>query len=235
MAQATVPELVQSLQEEARRAYLRDVRQPHVQGNDKQCRRLWFARYAAKAAAHDQNPVFAAKILPSTVYVSVSSLGLPLHPAGIRYVVDDTRANTMTVSVEVAGPITLTLLSPVPGVLPQVGTPTYQPTRGTATFNVLSDGIYTLQIAVGLQRLAGIYVLVQRANFRAFRERVRLLAYDFRGGKFPLPDEETMLLLALMMAAEAAAQTGQKDLCMKLYTAAGLIEHAPTPVAISRP
>lgn len=223
------------MQEEARRAYLCDVRQPHVQGNDKQCRRLWFARYAAKAAAHDQNPVFAAKILPTTVYVMVASAGLPLHPAGVRYVVDDTAPDTMSVSVEVAGPVSMTLISPVPGTLPQVATPTYLPTRAMAIFAVLPDGIYILQIAIGAQQVASIQVLVQRANFRAFRERVRLLAYDFRGGKLPLPDENTMLLLALMMAAEAAAQTSQKDLCMQLYTAASLVEHAPTPVAISRP
>lgn len=226
-----LPDLVLLLEEQARQAYVRHVRQPRIRGNDTEHRRLSAAAYEARVALAERNPVFAASLLPYRGTLPIPGDGLPQYPAGLRWEVA-AASKQVKVTVDVAGAVTFELIAPAAlaaSIRLNVST---TPTRTTLLFDAPSDGLYALRMRVGATRLATLYVPVTRDEQRRFRENSRALAFAFRADKLPRPNAPYHSRLALLMGMRAAALTGQPDLFVRLAAAAATIETPPAPIAL---
>lgn len=220
-----------ALQEEAARlAYLRHAARPSVLGPAGEHLRLWASLYEARACLSEQNPAFAATLLPMGGFVPLAAPGLPVLPAGVRWAVDEDKPGTISLAVDVASPVTLSVLAP--GATTAF-TPTVVglPTRASTTFPAKAEGLYQVVISLGATHLATIYVPVMRELFRRFRELSRALAFGFTSRR-PRPTDNYQALLSCIITATAAAQTGQVALYAQLVTDALALEQAPSPVAL---
>lgn len=217
-------------QDEARVAHLRHAARPHVLGPAATAYALWRKFYEARAALRDNNPAFAAKLLPVLVPVASRTSGLPLLPAGVRWEVDAT-PGTVTVTMDISGVARLEVVPPDGGA---VLTPAVQTgaTRQTFNFPALGDGLYRMSLFAAGTRVATVYVPVQRARFRDFRELSRALAFDFEPTQNPVASESYSEMLAVLYACDDAAATGQPDLFAELAQVADEIEKAATPIAL---
>jgi hypothetical protein len=132
--------------------------------------------------------------------------------------------------VDVAGPVVLSVLAPGTSTpfTPQV---TQLATRATTVFEARADGIYRILLTVGSTHLATLYVVVPRAEFRRFREHSRLL-YFGATDTLPRPTGTYCGFLARLVAAEAAARTGQPDLASRLLDSARALPQPPRPVGL---
>lgn len=221
-----------ALRLKARAAVLRHVARPSAFGAADEHLRFWAAANEARYATLEGNLAFAAKLLPRTGEVVEAGEGIPLLPAGVRWVVDEDGANTITVSVDVAA---------AQGVVARVTPPTgaaftvagiADPTRATFSFPAGGDGLYAVALLSGGSPIATVYVPVTRSLHRSLREDSRALGYQFRRALPPTPSADYRLRLALLIGAESAAQTGQVALALSLLGDAGAVTPAPSPVAL---
>jgi hypothetical protein len=217
------------LQEDARLAYLRHAARPFVHGPAGEHLRLWAGLYEAKACLNEQNPAFAASLLRTGGFMPLVAPGLPVLPTGVRWAVDEEVPGTIKLAVDVAGGATFSVVPP--GGTAFAPTVTGLPTRASTTFPAKADGLYKVLISVGATTLATLYIPVMRAEFRRFRENSRALAFGFRAAR-PKPNDPYRQRLACIIAADAAAQTGQPALYAALMADALAIEQAPSPVAL---
>jgi len=229
---ADVPARLAALEALVVAAYWRHARKPALHGPAGAHLMYWAAYYEALAALAENNPVFARTLLPGAGAGALAwpGVGLPLVPAGVLALVDKTRRNSISVTVDVAGPVTLSVLAPH-ATTPFAAVLTRTPTRASTTFDAPADGLYRLILSVGSTVLARVLVPVQRAEFRRFRENSRAQAHAFLGRK-PRPHGAFKARLARIMAAEAAAQTGQPELFARLAASAAAVPTAPAPVAL---
>jgi hypothetical protein len=218
------------LQQQLRTSHLRHAGKPWANGWDNAFR-LWRRHYEARAALADQNPTFAAKLLPNIAPVGSGLPGLPVVPAGIRWAVDARTPNTLSVAVDIAGTISITVQPPNKAA---ALTPTIiaGATRQRTTFPAVADGIYKLTVTSGGAVLATLFVPVQRKRFLAFRELSRVLAFDFTANKTPAEYDTYCEMLALLYSAEAAAATGQLDAYYEIVALADALKKAPSPIAL---
>ncbi len=219
-----------TLQQAAAAAFYRHAARPYVLGPADEHERLWLLAYEARAAAGEGNPAFALTLLPPAEPVSATGPGLPLLPVGVRYVVDEAGPGLVTVTLDVAGAVSIDVLSPQSGI-PYPATVTTTATRATATFTASADGLYALTLAVGSAGLATVYVPVLRGLWRRFREQARALGFAFRVGR-PRLGEAARALLARLIAAEAAAHTGDPVLFAQLVASANALPLPASPVAL---
>lgn len=220
------------LQEDVRQAHLRHSRSRAVGGRFSNAFQRWRTHFEAKAALRDQNPAFAAKLLPSLAPTAPPALGFFVLPAGIRWAVDEDSPNTINLSVAVAGTVTMQVTPPA-GNLPFAASVMPGPFRQLTTFSARLDGLYRVAISAGGAPLAIIYIPVQRARFLDFRELSRYLRFDFvvsHTSAAPAPYAE---MLAVLYAADASAATGQTSQFYQLADVAAQLEKAPRPIALS--
>lgn len=225
---AALPARLLALQAEALAAYVRHAKRPAVYGAARKHLRLWAASYEARAAFAEQNPAFAQTLLPAAAGLSAPNR-LPLIPAGVRWAVDESAPNTVTLTVDVTGIVTFTVTAP--GRVPFAPPLTYAPTRATATFAAPVDGLYAVTLSAGKTILASLLVPVTRTEFGLFREQSRALAFAFKQHR-PTPSSTYLAVLARLIGAEAAAQTGQKALALALLLALRGVRPAATPTAL---
>lgn len=222
--------LLASLLDRLRLAYVRHARRPDVVGPVAEHRKLWGAHYEARAAAADENPAFAATLLPRTGALTVAGPGLPVRPAGVRWAVDEAAPRTISLAIDVTGAITLSVQGPRSRV-PFTPLVASGATRSTTVFDAAQDGLYTVRVLRAGSVMATLLIPVQRAAFARFRELSRALAFAFQTDR-PRPTEEYDTLLALVIGAEAAAATGQADLFAELSAAALAVPLSSTPTAL---
>lgn len=218
-----------ALDAQAGAAYLRHATPSRATGADVAFLKLFAQLYEARAAASEQNPAFAVTLLPKTGATAPVGVGLPLLPAGVLPQVDFPKAGELTVTIDVAGPLTLTVTPPLGTPFPVV--PASAPTRQTATFKAPHDGVYAIDLTVQGTALATVYVLVCRGEYRRFRELSRTLAFGFRLSP-PRPTDDYLELLACLVFAEAGAATGDPALAADMLAAARAVPPAPSPVGI---
>jgi hypothetical protein len=133
--------------------------------------------------------------------------------------------------VDVAATLTVRL-TPPGATTPQLLTATPGLARQTLTFPALADGLYELTLLANGSKLATIYVPVQRARMKDFRELSRYLRFDFRPDHNPVSTDDYDELLAVLYACDAAAATGQTELFGQLADVADSITKAPKPTAL---
>lgn len=226
---ADLPARLQTLQTQQRAAYVYQARHPGTQPGASL--KLWAAVYEARAALAEQNPAWAAAQLPALGQpVGVAGVGIPLVPAGVRYALDEAGPGKLTLSLEVGGPVTFSVLAPgaTASFAPLVA---QLPTRATTVFDARADGIYRVALTTGSVHLATLYVLVPRAEFRRFREYSRLL-YFGAGDALPRPAGAYCGFLARLVAAEAACRTGQPELATRLLDSARALPAPTRPVGL---
>lgn len=218
------------LQEDARLAYLRHAARPFVHGPAGEHLRLWAGLYEAKACLNEQNPAFAASLLPKAGFMPLAAPGLPVLPTGVRWAVDDKDAlGAIKLTVDVAGGASFSVIPPGGSVFMPIVTGL--PTRASTTFPAKLDGLYQVLISAGSTTLATLYVPVMRAEFRRFRENSRALAFGFHASR-PNFSGPYLKRRACIIAADASAQTGRPDLYAAHMASAAAIEQAPSPVAL---
>ena len=189
-------------------AYVRHAKNPDRLGADTAHLKGWAQLYEARASLAEQNPAFAQTLLPATATgATTPPNSLPLAPAGVRWAVDQDGANTITLTVDVAGVVAM-IVQPPSGLTPFSPPLTLAPTRATTTFAAPTDGLYFVTLTVGGHPIAKLYVPVTRAAFRQFREDSRYLGFAFRPS-VPRPDATYLGRLARLIGAEALARTGQ--------------------------
>ena len=215
-------------------AFVRHAKRPGVYGPAQSHYTLWTQAYEVRAAFNEQNPAFAHTLLPATGQNDPLPNAWPLVPAGVRWAVDEAAPGTLTVTVDVAGPVSIQVVPPAP-VAPFAATVTLAPTRAAATFPAVADGLYTLKLSVAGSVLATVYVPVSRAGFRRFREHSRALGFGFRLPQATRPSEDYTATLARLIAHEAAAYTGQPALAARLLAAALAVPAPATPTALYPP
>lgn len=225
---AALPARLLALQAEALAAYVRHAKRPAVYGAAQKHLRLWAASYEARAAFAEQNPAFAQTLLPAAAGLSAPNR-LPLIPAGVRWAVDESAPNTVTLTVDVTGPVTLQVQPPVGASFAVV--PVLQATRATATFAAPVDGLYAVTMSAGTVALTRLLVPVTRTEFGLFREQSRALAFAFKQHR-PTPSSTYLAVLARLIGAEAAAQTGQEKLALSLLLALRAVRPPATPTAL---
>jgi hypothetical protein len=208
--------------------FVRHARRPNVAGTVAAHFKHWAAAYDALAALAEQNPAFAQTLLPAAEGYPLPN-SLPVVPSGVLWEVDKTSPGTLTVTVDVAGALTLRVIPPtgsdfIPALV-------VTPTRTATTFLAVADGLYGLVLAVGSTRLATVWVAVCRAEHRLLREDARALGYGYRNAT-PTPSDELAERLACLIGAEAAARTGQPELSRTMLAAARAVPHAPTPTGL---
>lgn len=217
------------LEEDARLAYLRHAARPFVHGPAGEHLRLWASLYEARACLSEQNPAFASTLLPRGGFIPLPAPGLPLLPTGVRWAVDEDSPGTVRLAVELAGGVSFSVLPPASErFVPPV---TELSTRTSTSFSAPLDGLYRVRVLVGAFVIARLYIPVMRVEFRRFRENSRAVAFGFRPVR-PRPSGAYLQRLACLIAADAAAQTGQPELYASLMESAGRIEQAPSPVAL---
>lgn len=225
---ADLPARLQTLQAQQRAAYVYQARHPGTQAGASL--KLWAAVYEVRAALAEQNPAWAATQLPKWGQAVTAGVGLPLVPAGVWVALDEAGPGKITLSLAVAGPVTLTVLAPG-ATTPFSPLVVQQPTRATTIFDARADGIYRVTLTVGGVTLATLYVVVPRAEFRRFREYSRAL-YFGAGDTLPRPTELYCAFLARLVAAEAAARTGQPALAARLLDSARALPLPTRPVGL---
>ena len=202
--------------------FVRHANQPAALGSVAAHEKHHAAAYEALAALAEQNPAFAQSLLP-TVGTSALPNTLPAIPAGVLVAIDQSGAGTVDVAIDVAGPLTLTVLTPAGTTLTPALTSTA--TRTTTTFAALADGLYTLALSVSGAALLTLYVPVARAAYRLLREDSRATGYGDHPA-LPTPSPVYAERLAVLIAAEAAARTGLGALSRLLLAAAVAIPPA---------
>ena len=219
------------LQKTMQLAHVRHSADPRVHGRFSNAYQLWRKLYEARAALNDSNPAWAARLLPTIAPLAMPVLGLPAVPTGILSLVDAAKPGTVSLTINVAG--TLTLVVSPPGGGP-VFNPTVTPgaTQQTSTFLADVDGIYPVQIKAGGSTIATVYIGVFRALNLKFRQLSRELAYDFDSAGSPPAYDAYSELLAILYALDAALATGQLVIARQLLAAADQVEAAPTPTAL---
>ncbi len=217
------------LQQQAAQVHLKHAARPAVWGVWAMALSLWARYYEAKSALRDANPLFAALLLPRAAPTALPTPGLPLVPVGTLSLIDYARPGTATLTLDIAGPITLTVTTPAGNSFPV--TPTQGPTRQSATFPASADGLYTATVKSGASIIATLYVSVERGLFHKFRQISRYLKYDFVVGRPVIPNTFKELL-AVLYFMDAAAATGQPTLYHDLRVQALALEPAPTPIAL---
>ena len=213
-------------------AYVRHAKRPGVFGAAQAHYTLWCSANEVRDALNEQNPAFAQTLLPATAG-SAGPLpnAWPLVPAGVRWAVDETAPGTLTVTVDVAGPVAVRVVPPKPAA-PFDAAVTLTATRATLTFPAVADGLYALTLSVAGSLLATVYVPVSRAGFRRFREHSRALRFGFRLPQPARPSAPYTATLARLIAHEAAAYTAQPVLAAKLLAAALAVPAPVTPTAL---
>lgn len=213
-------------------AVLRHATHPNRSGADVAILRLWALHYEARCAVAESNSAYAQTLLPTTGATETPGAGLPLVPAGVLWQVDAPGApGTITLTVDIAGAIMLLVLPP--NAIAAIPVPvTLAPTRATAVFQAPVDGLYKVSVQVGGRTIVQLYVPVSRAEFGLLREDSRHLAYQFRAKPQPRPGDDYLERLALLAAAEAAAQTAHPELALAWLAAARSIAAPETPTAI---
>lgn len=228
-----LPARLLTVQAAAVAAYVRHARHPERVGADAAHRRHWATAYEARAALAEQNPAFAALLVaPTGSAPTPGASGLPLLPAGVRWVVDQDGPGTVTLSVDVAGAVTL-LVTP-PNLPAFAVVPVATATRATATFAAPVDGLYRVALAVGGAALAVLYGLVTRTEIRLFREDSRAQRLAF--APLPRPLSPAYLArLARLAGAEALARTGQPLAAAAALASIRALPAAPTPTGLFAP
>jgi hypothetical protein len=85
---ADLPARLQSLQAQQTAAFVYQARHPGTQAGASF--KLWAGVYEARAALAEQNPAWATAQLPRPGSPSpLPGVGIPLVPAGVRYVLDE--------------------------------------------------------------------------------------------------------------------------------------------------
>ena len=196
--------------------YVRHATRPAALGSVAAHAKHRAAAYEALAALAEQNPAFAQTLLPATG-TSAQPNTLPIVPAGVNVAVDQSGAGTVDVRVDVAGTLILSVRTPAGLTLTPVLTAAA--TGSSATFAAPTDGLYALTITVAGQLLTTLYVPVARAAYRLLREDSRAAGYGDHPA-LPSPSATYAERLAILIAAEAAARTGQAALATRLLAAA---------------
>ena len=215
-------------------AYLRHATHPNHSGADVAFERAWAAWYESKAALAERNPAYADTLLPATGAGVNAGEGLPLLPAAVRWAVDESGPNTVRLTMDVAGGVSVSVLPPTGAAfLPPV---TLAPTRATTVFAAPADGLYLVTLTAAGTTLARVYVPVTRRGFGLLREDSRHLRQQFRLAPNPRPTDTMRLRLALLRGAECAAQSGQPTLALSLLARVrGLGSHTPALYPEPRP
>lgn len=228
MVYSGLQERLNTLLLRASTAFYLHASNPRVKGNDAESLRQWCAAQEVRNLFVEQNPAVAAKLLPTSPSLAAIN-GMPLVPAGIRYVVDETTPGMVDLSVEVPG---VTFVVEAPGIAPFSPTVVDLPTRTSAVFAANFDELYTVKILAAGKRVATILVPVNRALLSALREHNRQGAYQFKN-RLPDPQPEYVALLAFWIAANDAAATGQSQLYYDLIAASEkVVPRAPRPTAV---
>jgi hypothetical protein len=224
---ADLPARLAALDAQEGSAYLRHAR--GYAGADTAFLKLFTLRYELRAALAEQNPAFAATLLPVSGASAPAGVGLPLLPAGILLRVDAERAGYVTITLDVAGPAALIVTPPVgPAFAVALAA---APTRQTAAFKAPLDGVYALHLAAQGASLGTVYVVVSRREYALFRELSRALAFGFRPSP-PRPSDDYLEMLACLVFAEASAQVGNPTRATQMLAAARAVTQAETPVGI---
>lgn len=218
-------------QEKVRVAHLRHSSGRSIGGRFENAYQLWRKYYEAKATLNDQNPAFAAKLLPKNAPLVGRVLGFFPIPAGVYWEVDKVVRGTVALTVDIAATVTVEV-TPPDGSAKQNPVVTPTATRQSTTFSARVDGLYAVRIKAGTTTLTTLYVPVMRARFLDFRELSRYLAFDFKLGQNPPATDDYSEMLAVLYAADAAAATGQTALYAELEQTAAELNKAPKPVAL---
>ncbi|GAC1589675.1 MAG: hypothetical protein NVS3B25_07450 [Hymenobacter sp.] len=228
---ADLPARLLTLQAAAVAAYVRHAGHPNRVGASSAHRKLWGAAYEARAALAESNPATAQGLLPASGSSPLPH-ALPLVPAAVRWAVDESARNTVSLSVDVAGPVGVSVTAPGASTpLTPAPVVTLTPTRASTVFPAVADGLYRVTLTLGSTALAALLIPVSRAEFRLFREDSRALGFAFRS-VVPAPSPTYRARLALLAGAEAAARTGQAALAASLLAAVRALPPAPTPPAL---
>lgn len=194
-------------------AYLRHATHPNYAGVDVAFERLWGQWLEGKCALAESNPTYGAALLGSPSPVAVG-VGLPLLPAAVRWAVDEAAPGTVSLTVDVAGGVGVSVTPPSgPAFTPAVTT---APTRATTTFNAAVDGLYLVTLTAGGSVVARLYVPVTRREFSLLREDSRHQRHQFSHTTTPRLTPQMRLRLALLRGAECAAHSGLPDLAASL-------------------
>jgi len=217
------------LEEEARVAYYKHAGAPYLTGPAGRAQQLWAGCYEARTALAETNQTFAVSLLPSTGALPVVGPGLPVLPTGVRAVVSAGNPSIITLTIDVAGPVSLTVTNPNGGVFSPVVVQTA--TRASTSFAARNDGLFEVAVLVGNAPLAHLYVPVNRREWARFREDSRYLAFQFKASR-PRPKGHYLTRLARLIQANGAAQTGQPALYAQLAASAAAVPESPKPAHV---
>jgi len=208
-------------------AYFLHAQNPSVKGNDAESLRQWCAVQEVRNLLAERNPLVAGTLLPNQPGLALVN-GLPLVPAGVRFVVDENDPYTVDFAVELAG---VTFKVDVPGQPQRTPAVSAAATRTSTTFAARVDELYTVRLYAGSSLVTTILVPVNRAILRALREHNRQGAYQFLE-RLPEMQEKYRSLVAIWIAANDAAATGQSKLYYDLIAAAAPLLVVPRPTAV---
>lgn len=231
---ANLPDYLLALQGQAVAAYVRHATHPERVGTGTAHLKLWARAYEGRAALAEQNPAFAQTLLPTSAgTVMPGAVGLPLVPAAVRWAVDEASPGTVTLTMDIAGAVTVL-------VQPPNKTAAFNPvmvlglTRATTIFAAAVDGLYLLTLSVGGSPLATLYVPVTRTETRLFREDSRALRFAFNPQP-PRPTPTYLARLARLAGAEALAVTRQPTAAAALLASARALPPSTLPTGLYTP
>ena len=227
-----LPNRLSVLLERARRYYAAFAGRPFVGSNRAAAYDLFVLGYEARAAAADQNPVFAADLLRAfgTGPAEPAAPQMPTVPRGVYWEVDAPGRGDVRVSLDIAGLVTAAVQRPgADAAAPVVVVSTAG--RNVLVFAAAADGLYAVRLRVGGAIIATVYIPVMRHEWRRLREHNRRHSFAFLPVR-PVVSEAFTTHLSLLALAEAAARTGRADLFAIMVAHLAAQPSAPAPSAL---